>query len=455
MRNFALKRNNMEGQIFKRKIYDAMLRWKHDSAGSTALMIEGPRRVGKSTIVRQFAQREYKSYIMIDFSKASDEEKGVFNNLSNIDFFFATLKLIEGTALYERESVIIFDEVQLFPVARQAIKHLVADGRYDYIETGSLISIHKNVESIVIPSEEEPINMYPMDYEEFRWAMGDVATMPLLKEMYQKRQSLGDGVNRKLMLDFRLYMLVGGMPQAVNTYLQTHDFSQVDKTKRGIIRLYLQDFNKLDPNERATTLFNAIPAQLYKNSSRYQPTQVLENTNNERLAPILHMMEESKTVNIAWHADDPHVGMGLTTNRGAYKMYVCDTGLFVTLAFWEKDFTDNIIYKKLLSDKLDANLGYVYENIVAQMLAASGNKLYYYTWPAPKNHFYEIDFLLSRGSKLCPVEVKSSGYNTHTSLDEFCKKYSNRVKERYLVYTKDLRTDKETMLVPMYMVPFL
>ena len=345
MRNFALKRNNMEGQIFKRKIYDDMLRWKHDSAGSTALMIEGPRRVGKSTIVRQFAQREYKSYIMIDFSKASDEEKGVFNNLSNIDFFFATLKLIEGTALYERESVIIFDEVQLYPVARQAIKHLVADGRYDYIETGSLISIHKNVESIVIPSEEEPINMYPMDYEEFRWAMGDVATMPLLKEMYQKSQSLGDGVNRKLMLDFRLYMLIGGMPQAVNTYLQTHDFSQVDKTKRGIIRLYLQDFNKIDPNERAATLFNAIPAQLYKNSSRYQPTQVLENTNNERLAPILHMMEESKTVNIAWHADDPHVGMGLTTNRGAYKMYVCDTGLFVTLAFWEKDFTDNIIYE--------------------------------------------------------------------------------------------------------------
>ena len=282
---------------------------------------------------------------MIDFSKASDEEKGVFNNLSNIDFFFATLKLIEGTALYERESVIIFDEVQLFPVARQAIKHLVADGRYDYIETGSLISIHKNVESIVIPSEEEPINMYPMDYEEFRWAMGDVATMPLLKEMYQKSQSLGDGVNRKLMLDFRLYMLIGGMPQAVNTYLQTHDFSQVDKTKRGIIRLYLQDFNKIDPNERAATLFNAIPAQLYKNASRYQPTQVLENTNNERLAPILHMMEESKTVNIAWHADDPHVGMGLTTNRGAYKMYVCDTGLFVTLAFWEKDFTDNIIYE--------------------------------------------------------------------------------------------------------------
>lgn len=445
----------MEGQIFKRKIYDAMLKWKHDSAGSTALMIEGPRRVGKSTIVKQFAQREYRSYIMIDFSKASEEEKGVFNNLSNIDFFFATLKLIEGTALYERESVIIFDEVQLFPIARQAIKHLVADGRYDYIETGSLISIHKNVESIVIPSEEEPVNMYPMDYEEFRWAMGDVATMPLLKEMFQKGQSLGDGVNRKLMLDFRLYMLVGGMPQAISTYLQTHDFSQVDKTKRGIIRLYLQDFNKLDTKERAATLFNAIPAQLYKNSSRYQPTQVLENTNNDRLVPILHMMEESKTVNITWHADDPHVGMGLTTNKSAYKMYVCDTGLFVTLAFWEKDFAENIIYKKLLSDNLDANLGYVYENIVAQMLSASGNKLYYYTWPAPNNHFYEIDFLLSRGSKLCPLEVKSSGYNTHSSLDEFCKKYSKRIKDRYLVYTKDLRKDKETMMVPMYMVPFL
>ena len=332
-------------RVFKRKIYGRMKTWKSESSGRTALLIEGARRVGKSTIVEEFARNEYKSFILIDFNRASKEVKSIFDDLIDIDRLFIFLQATYHVNLHERNSVIIFDEVQNCPMARQAIKYLVADGRYDYIETGSLISIHKNVESIVIPSEEEPINMYPMDYEEFRWAMGDVATMPLLKEMYQKSQSLGDGVNRKLMLDFRLYMLVGGMPQAVNTYLQTHDFSQVDKTKRGIIRLYLQDFNKIDPNERAATLFNAIPAQLYKNSSRYQPTQVLENTNNERLAPILHMMEESKTVNIAWHADDPHVGMGLTTNRGAYKMYVCDTGLFVTLAFWEKDFTDNIIYE--------------------------------------------------------------------------------------------------------------
>ena len=332
--------------MLKRKIYDELVAWKNNSKGTTAMMIDGARRVGKSYIAEEFAKAEYKSYIIIDFGQAPTDVLELFVNDSyDLDLFFAKLAAFYSTPLHKRESLIIFDEVQLYPVARQAIKHLVADGRYDYIETGSLISIHKNVESIVIPSEEEPINMYPMDYEEFRWAMGDVATMPLLKEMYQKSQSLGDGVNRKLMLDFRLYMLIGGMPQAVNTYLQTHDFSQVDKTKRGIIRLYLQDFNKIDPNERAATLFNAIPAQLYKNSSRYQPTQVLENTNNERLAPILHMMEESKTVNIAWHADDPHVGMGLTTNRGAYKMYVCDTGLFVTLAFWEKDFTDNIIYE--------------------------------------------------------------------------------------------------------------
>lgn len=432
-----------------------MLTWKRESAGETALLIEGPRRVGKSTITRLFAENEYRTHIIIDFAKASAEEKSLFNDLSDMDFFFTRLKLLKGISLYERESVIIFDEVQKYPIARQAIKYLVEDGRYDYIETGSLISIHKNVDDIVIPSEEEAISMYPMDYEEFRWALGDTATIPLLRDLLQKRKSLGDDVNRKMMRDFRLYMLVGGMPQAVSKYIETHDLSNVDKIKRGIIRLYEQDFHKLDKTDRVKAIFKAIPAELHKNATRYQMTTVLGSTKNDTLAGLIEMIEDSKTVNVAYHADDPHVGMELSTNKTSYKMYLCDTGLFVTLAFWDKKFTNNVIYQKLLNDKLDANLGYVYENVVAQALTAAGNKLFYYTWPAPNNHVYEVDFLLSRGFKLCPIEVKSAGYSTHKSLDEFCQKYSHRIGNRYLVYTKDLRQDEKTLMVPVYMVGLL
>lgn len=445
----------MADMIFKRKIYDEMLSWKRESGGQTALLIEGPRRVGKSTIVREFAQREYRSHVIIDFAKASAAEKHLFDDISDMDFFFTRMKLLKGVSLYERESVIIFDEVQKYPVARQAIKYLVEDGRYDYIETGSLISIHRNVDNIVIPSEEEPLSMFPMDYEEFRWALGDMETLSLLRQMLEKRQSLGDDVNRKLMRDYRLYMLVGGMPQAVSKYLETHDLSMVDKVKRAILRLYIQDFHKLDKTEKASAMFKAIPAELYKNSSRYQTTTVVGKTNPNTLAGIIEMLEDSRTVNIAFHADDPNVGMELTSNKSAYKMYVCDTGLFVTLAFADKRFTENVIYQKLLNDKLDANLGYVYENAVAQAVASAGNKLFYYTWEASGNHFYEVDFLLSRGFKLWPIEVKSSGYSKHKSLDEFCKKFSSRISNRYLVYTKDLCKDGETLMIPIYMVGLL
>ena len=443
------------GTIFKRKIYDEMLVWKSESAGESALLIEGPRRVGKSTIVRSFAQKEYRSHIIIDFAKASREEKRLFNDISDLDYFFTRLKLLKGVSLYERESVIIFDEVQQYPIARQAIKYLVEDGRYDYIETGSLISIHKNVENIVIPSEEEAISMYPMDYEEFRWALGDTETIPLLKEMLGKKKALGDDVNRKLLRDYRLYMLVGGMPQAVSKYIETLDLMKVDKVKRSILRIYKQDFHKLDKTDKAKAIFKAIPSELNKNSTRYQMTTVLGKVSGDSVRGIVEMIEDSKTVNIAYHSNDPNVGMELTSDKSSYKMYICDTGLFVTLAFWDKKFTDNVIYQKLLNDKLDANLGYVYENAVAQALVSSGNKLFYYTWLDENKHIFEVDFLLSRGTKLWPLEVKSAGYNTHKSLDLFCKKYSSRINNRYLVYTKDLRKDGEVTMIPVYMVGLL
>lgn len=441
--------------IFKRKIYSEMLDWKMESAGESALLIEGPRRVGKSTIVKQFARNEYRSHIIIDFAKASSEEKGLFNDISDLDYFFTRLKLLKGVSLYERESVIVFDEVQQFPVARQAIKYLVEDGRYDYIETGSLISIHKNVDNIVIPSEEEAISMFPMDYEEFRWALGDNDTITLLREMLEKKKPLGDDVNRRMLRDFRLYMLVGGMPQAVDKYIETLDLMKVDKVKRGIIRIYEQDFHKLDKSDKAKAIFKAIPSELYKNATRYQMTTVVGKMNGDTVRGLVEMIEDSRTVNIAYHSNDPNVGMELTSDKSSYKMYICDTGLFVTLAFWDKKFTENIIYQKHLNDKLDANLGYVYENAVAQALASSGNKLFYYTWLDANNHAYEVDFLLSRGPKLWPLEVKSAGYNTHKSLDEFCKKFSGRISNRFLVYTKDLRKDHDTIMIPIYMVGLL
>lgn len=441
--------------IFRRKVYQKMLQWKQESHGETALLIEGARRVGKSTLVRQFAQNEYKSFALFDFSKASKEEKALFEDLSDMDFFFTRLRLLKNITLYERETVIVFDEVQKYPIARQAIKALVEDGRYDYIETGSLISIHKNVENIIIPSEEEVLDLHPLDYEEFLWALGDTATMDLLREAFQKKRGFGDAVNRKLMRDFRLYMLVGGMPQAVSKYLETKDLAAVDKAKRSIIRLYRNDFQKIDKTGKAMSLFMAIPSQLANNANRFQPTTVIDKTRAEQLDNLVFLMQDSKTVNVCYHANDPNVGFDLTTDRSAYKMFTVDTGLFVTLAFWDKNYTENIIYQKLLNDSLSANLGYVYENMVAQMLVAAGNRLFYYTFPDGNKHNYEVDFLLSHTTKICPIEVKSEGYNTHRSLDEFCKKYSSRIGSRYLVYTKDLRKDGETLLVPVYMTGLL
>ncbi len=444
----------MEQRVFRRKIYDDILDWKRKNDGRTALLVEGARRIGKSTIVEEFARNEYKSYILIDFNTASAEVKSLFDDLMNLEFIFLRLQQAYSTQLFERNSVIVFDEVQQCSKARQAIKYLVKDGRYDYIETGSLISIRKNIENITIPSEEDRIQMNPMDYEEFRWALGDTVTVPLLKTFWEKKIPLG-AAHRDAMRNLRLYLLVGGMPQAVNAYLDTNNLRTVDEVKRKIILLYREDFAKIDKTGKVSNLFMSVPAALSRNASRYVPSSIIGNVADDKMSELLMNLEDSKTVNIAYHADDPNIGIPISANYDKFKIFLADTGLFVTLAFWDKDFTENIIYDKLLSDKLSVNLGYVYENLIAQMLVASGNRLFYHTWKKDEKHYYEIDFLLSRGAKLCPVEVKSSGYKTHASLDAFCDKYSARVGSRYLIYTKDLTKDNGTTLLPAYMTPLL
>ncbi|MDE6410242.1 MAG: AAA family ATPase [Muribaculaceae bacterium] len=444
-------------RVFRRKIYGEMVKWKQEKDGRTALLIKGARRVGKSTIAEEFAKNEYQTYIVVDFADAPAALWEAVDNISDRDYFFMQLQFIYGVQLHERESVIIFDEIQKCPAVRQAIKYLVKDHRYDYIETGSLISIKKNTQGIVIPSEETRLTMYPMDYEEFRWALGDEVSVDMLRRSFETLRPVGDEVARKLLRDFRLYMLVGGMPQAVNEYLDTNNLSLVDKVKREIIDLYLDDFLKIDPTGKASALFKAIPSQLTSNATRYKTRAVLGRTEEEdKMAQLLREMEESMTVNISHRANDPNVGFALHADYDEYKMFVCDTGLFITLAFADKEVTDNVIYQKLLSDKLSADLGYVYENVVAQILVAGANRLFYYTWPTENGkHNYEIDFLLSRRNKVCPIEVKSSGYNTHASLDAFRKKYSSRIYRSYLIYTKDIRKAEEIILLPVYLTMFL
>ena len=405
----------MAERIFKRKLYEKMLQWKQERDGKTALLIKGARRVGKSTLAEEFARREYESYILIDFTETAQEVRDLFEDISDLDSLLFQLQYHYNTRLKERKS--------------------------------------KNIR---IPSEETRVEMYPMDYEEFRWALGDGVTVDLLREAYEAKRPLGDGVMRKLLRDFRLYMLVGGMPQAVNEYLDTNNLSAVDKVKREIIELYADDFRKIDPTGKATRMFYAVPGQLNKNASRYQISSVIEQGKQDRVEELLQDMEDSKVVLFSHHADDPNVGLSLHEDMGRYKMFLNDTGLFITLAFWDKDVTENVIYQKLLSDKLSADLGYVYENIVAQVLTATGNKLFYHTWPTESGkHNYEVDFLLSRGAKLWPLEVKSSGYKSHASLDAFCKKFSARVGERFLVYTKDYRKDGATTLLPVVMTMML
>lgn len=442
--------------IFERKIYTDLLHWKNESQGKTAILIQGARRIGKSTIAEEFGKNEYETYILIDFSNTSKEIKSLFEDMSDLNNFFRMLQFYTNTTLINRKSVIIFDKVQLFPLARQAIKHLVKDGRYDYIETGSLISIKKNVKNILIPSEEKTITMYPLDFEEFSMAVSKKISVEILKDFFLKKKSLGDNACRKIMQDFRLFMIVGGMPQAINELLESNNFEKIDEVKREIIELYNNDFMKIDSTGRISELFNMIPAQLTKNSSRYNVSSVIENQRVNNLQEVLSELVASMTVNIAYHVNDPNVGMSFSKDYKKFKLYLCDTGLFTTLAFKDKKFTENIIYKKLLSDKLQANLGYVYENVVAQLLKSQGFDLFYYTFASEtSNHLYEVDFLISEKNKISPIEVKSSGYKTHKSLDIFSEKFSSRIQNKYIVYTKDFKNEDNIFYLPTPMVQFM
>lgn len=442
--------------VFKRKIYEEILEWKEKRSNKYALLIKGARRVGKSTIAEEFAKNEFKSYILIDFAHTSKEIIELFDDTYDMDFFFLKLQQLTGIRLYKNESVIIFDEVQLLPKARQAIKYLVADGRYKYIETGSLLSIKKNTRDILIPSEEHKISMYPMDFEEFLWAIGDDITADTIKMLLKNKKAAGNAMHRNLMRVFRLYMLIGGMPQAVETYIEQNNLQAVDEVKREIVDLYEEDFTKIDGTGLAGDIYDAIPANLSSNASRYVLSNAREGTRAEQVRELIPDMLSSFTVNISYHANNPGVGMSLTKDAGRYKMFLSDVGLFVTLAFKDKNYTDNVIYNKLLSDKLDANLGYIYENVVAQMLTAKGNNLFYYTMDSDtSNHLHEIDFLISVRDKICPIEVKSGNYRSHKSLDVFCDKFSNRISDKYVVHTKDYKWENGINYIPVYMVPFL
>lgn len=446
----------MKKSLFARKIYREILEWKENRSDKYALLVKGARRVGKSTIVEEFAKKEFKSYIMIDFAHVSKDIKDLFEDTYDLDFFFLQLQQLSGTKLYEKESVIIFDEVQLLPKARQAIKYLVADGRYKYIETGSLLSIKKNTKDILIPSEEHKISMYPMDFEEFLWAIGDEVSIETIRTLLEKKRPAGNAIHRNLMRIFRLYMLIGGMPQAVETYLEKNNLQEVDEIKREIVDLYEEDFTKIDASGLAGDIYDAIPANLSSNASRYILSNAREGTRSERVRELLPDILSSYTVNIAYHANNPAVGMALEKDVGKYKLFTSDVGLFVTLAFRDKNYVENIIYNKLLSDKLEANLGYVYENAVAQMLIAKGNNLFYYTMGNnSSNHLYEIDFLISAGNKICPIEVKSGNYRCHKSLDQFCEKFGSRIGNKYLVHTKDYKWENGINYIPVYMLPFL
>lgn len=439
---------------FKRKAYNKLLEWKNLYSDKYAVLLEGARRVGKSTIAENFAKNEYKSYILIDFSKTTSNILECFDDIGNLNIFFLRLQAETGITLYEHESLIIFDEVQLFPKARQAIKHLVFDGRYSYLETGSLISIKKNVKDILIPSEEMRIQVYPMDYEEFCDATG--SNYELLHAIYNCGTAIGQATNRKLMRDLRIYMAVGGMPQAVEAYVDGKNFSEIDMVKRQIVSLYEEDFKKIDDSGRISALYHSIPAQLAKDTRKYRITTAIGKKNNTKAEELLYELIDSKTVLPCYNSTNPRVSLTNTKDFNSYKLYLSDTGLFVTLLFIDRPVTENDIYAKLLSDKLPANLGYLYENLVAQMIAASGRELFYHTWEKNgSTHYYEVDFLISEGSKINAFEIKSSGTGRHESIKEFSKKFSQNVNKVYLISQKDVGREENLLLKPFYFIPFL
>ncbi|MCR4801052.1 MAG: AAA family ATPase [Bacteroidales bacterium] len=440
--------------MFKRKAYDKLLAWKNNYAGKYACLLEGARRVGKTTIAEHFAQKEYKSYIKIDFSEASEAMLEILKDITNLDLFFLKLQAETNITLYKRESVIIFDEIQLYPKARQAIKHLVKDGRYDYIETGSLISIRKNVKDILIPSEEHKIEVFPMDYEEFLWAtQGNFDNLTLL---YKTNSPIGNAVNRTLMRDFRIYMAVGGMPQAVEAYVQGKNFDEIDKIKREIIGLYIDDLRKIDPSGRLSDIFNSVPSQLALKRKRFVISAATGKQKTTKDEERLFDLVDSKIVNPCYHITKPSVSLSQTRDVEKFKLYLADTGLFVTMLFNDSNTPQLDIYKKLISDKLDADLGYLFENAVAQIITSCGRNLFYHTWQkTDSTHYYEVDFLLTSKNKIVPIEVKSSSIRNHESITQFAIKYSQFVGEQYLVSQKDISNEGTLKNKPIYLLPLI
>ena len=446
--------------MLKRKIYNTLLTWKNKSQGKTALLIDGARRVGKSFIAEEFAKNEYKSYILIDFGNAPQDILDTFlNDSTDLDLFFAKLAAFYSTVLYKRQSLLIFDEVQQFPRARQLIKYLVADGRYDFIETGSLIRLKKNVQDIIIPSEEEHIEMFPLDFEEFLWALGDNATVPLVRQCFDKRLPLGQAVHRKIMNEFRQYVLVGGMPQAVLSYLDGKNFEAADEAKRRILRLYRDDVSKFAAGyeDKVFAVFDGIPGQLSKKEKKYKLSSINKDARFRNYEDSFLWLNEAMIVNACFNATDPHIGLALSADHSTQKCYMADTGLLVTLTFMDKPFTENELYRAILFDKLNINEGMLMENIVAQMLRYNGHKLYFYSRndnEHRENHM-EVDFLISENKKIAPIEVKSANYRSHSSLDKFRRKFSNNIGNSYILYSKDVLQKDGIIYLPFYMAMFL
>lgn len=440
--------------MFKRKVYDKLKEWKDTYNGKYACLLEGARRVGKTTIAEEFAKNEYQTYIKIDFSNITDELLDVFKDINKLDLFFLRLQTETGIDLFKRKSVIIFDEIQLYPKARQAIKHLVADGRYDYIETGSLISIKKNVKDILIPSEEYKIQVYPMDYEEFLWATN--GNPGIYKKILESKISLGDSTNRTLMREFRIYMAVGGMPQAVETYIETNNLSAVDKVKRRIIDLYSDDLKKIDSSGRLGNIYLSIPSQLALKRKRFSIKEATQKQKTSKDEERFFDLVDSKIVLPCYNVTQPDIVLELTKDFDYFKLYFSDIGLFTTMLFDSGKGIEDNIYSKLLSDKLESDLGYLYENVVAQMIVASGRNLYYHTWrDKDKTHSNEVDFLITNKNKIIPIEVKSSSIKNHKSIDLFVEKYSQIVGRRFLFFQKDISHDGMLELMPIYLVPFI
>ena len=447
-----------ENIYFKRKIYNKLLEWKENSNGKTALLIEGARRIGKSTIALEFAKNEYEDYILIDFNIAPEEIKDLFiHERSDIDLLLQKLQSYYGKTLPIKKSLIIFDEVQFCPEARSLIKYLVADGRYDYLETGSLISIKKNVEKIIIPSEEKKINMYPMDFEEFLWALGDTSTIPFLKQCFDNKTKV-DIAHNRIMKDFRTYVLVGGMPQAILEYIKTKSFDKVDDVKRDILSLYSEDINKYgDNSKKITKIYDNIPSQLSNGSKKFKLASIDKTARNINYENELTWLNEAKIINLCNNVTDPNIGLELTKDDNSYKCYQSDVGLLVTQAFINKPFVDNEIYKAILFDKLNINEGMIMENFVAQTLKSKGYELFYYYKndnDVMENNM-EVDFLIVQDKLVNPIEVKSGNYKKHTSLDRFKAKYKKNVGTRYVLHTKDLKVEGDIVYLPLYMALFL